>query len=398
MSEHFQFTATQANMKRALALAKDFVSKASMLPVLHSIMLTGQAGDQFLTLTATNLESVLRIQVTANILNTGAMCATYTVLRDLVNMLPKDEPIEFKVQENMRVEIVSGGRSQETNLILFDPQEFPTIPEIPTGKKVARALLNGQTVNRVAAEVAPLAATDSTRPTLAGVSLQFGGGSLVAAATDGFRLARLLVSDHSSIKKSMIVPGAIFAPLSKMVKLLADAQELAPEHLTVELVLDEQNGRIFWVMDDGYIAAVLINGEYPDFAPIIPRDHTTRAMVEAKTVHQRAQVVGVVAAQGDSSIIYLDAVAGDDGAMFKMNATSAAVGDADGNMPAVVDGPDLKMAVNSKYLTKSLAIFNDREDDVVFCMKSAMEPLMLTWRQDDSLLHLIMPMHSQRES
>ncbi len=396
MSEHFHFTAAQANMKRALALAKDFVSQKSMLPVLHSVVLTGKAGDSFLTLTATNLESVLRVRVAANVLNSGSMSATYTVLRDLVNTLPGDEPIEFKVEDDLRVEIVSGGRAMETNLILFDPDEYPLIPEVPyDGENTTSCTLNGQVIQRVAAEVAPLSASDTTRPTLTGVSMRFSGGNLEAAATDGFRLARLILPNPCSIDEAIIVPAISFSPLTKLVKLVADSQDLDPEFLPVQMVIEKKTGRVFWSVDDGYIATMLINGNYPDFHPIIPKTAVTRATVGSKDVHERVQVVGVIASESDSSSIFIEAAASDGKEAFRMSATSVAVGDADGDMPAVVEGPDIKMAVAAKYLTKSLAIFKG-DDDVIFSMLSPMDPLMLTWRKDDALLHLIMPMHQSR--
>lgn len=398
MSEHFHFTAAQANMKRVLALAKDFVSKASMLPVLHSVMLEGKAGDDFITVTATNLESVLRIRVAASVLNSGAMCATYTVLRDLVNTLPNDEPIEFAVQDNFRVEIVSGGQSQETNLILYDPQEFPLIPVAVYDDTTKFADLNGDVVVRVANEVAPLAATDASRPTLTGVSLRFSDAQLEAAATDGFRLALLRLPLDCSLDTAVIVPSITFGPIARLVKLIADSQDVDAEYVRVRMVVHGATNRIFWEFADGYIGTILINGTYPDFASIIPKSYVTCAKIVTKTVYQRVQVVSVVATQSDTgnATIYLEAVNDGGDAQFKMNATSVSVGDADGSMQAVITGPSVKMAVNAHYLSKSLSIFNGSADEMAFKMRSPMEPLMLTWGNDDSLLHLIMPMHQGR--
>ncbi len=396
MSEHFHFTAAQANMKRALALAKDFVSQKSMLPVLHSVMLEGKAGDSFLTLTATNLESVLRIRVAANVLNSGAMCATYMVLRDLVNTLPGDEPIEFKVEDDLRVEIVSGGRSQETNLILYDPAEYPLIPTVPHETHSVSCTLNGKTIQRVAAEVAPLAAADSTRPTLTGGSLRFANGRLEAAATDGFRLARLILPDPDAIERALIVPAAVMVPVGKMVKLAAEAQNVDTEFLPVQMFVDKDGARVFWSIGEGYIATMLINNTYPDYGPIIPDASTTEAAVGAKTAYERVQVVGVIASESDGSTIHIQAATKDEEEIFRMFASCASVGDADGDMPADVTGPDVEMSVAAKYLTRSLAIFKAGDGDVVFGMTTPMEPLMLTWRDDDSLLHLIMPMHQSR--
>jgi len=283
----------------------------------------------------------------------------------------------------------------ETNLILFDPDEYPLIPEVPTGKTITTCTLNGKVIQRVAAEVAPLAAADTTRPTLTGVSMRFSAGALEAASTDGFRLARLILPNPCSIEKAIIVPAISFTPLAKLVKLTAESQDLDPEFLPVQMVIENKTDRVFWSVEGGYIATMLINGNYPDFHPIIPKTAVTRATVGSKDVHERVQVVGVIASESDSSSIFIEAAASDGKEAFRMSATSVAVGDADGDMPAVVEGPDIKMAVAAKYLTKSLAIFKG-DDDVIFNMQTPMDPLMLTWRKDDALLHLIMPMHQSR--
>ena len=68
-------------------------------------------------------------------------------------------------------------------------------------------------------------------------------------------------------------------------------------------------------------------------------------------------------------------------------------GDADGGLDALVEGEPMKMAVAAPYLAKSLYIFSKADDDVVFHMNSPNEPLLLAWLMDDSLLHLIMPLH-----
>lgn len=393
MSEHFHFTAAQANLKRVLALAKDFVSKASMLPVLHSVMLEGKAGDAFLTLTATNLESVLRVRLAAKVISSGAMCATYTVLRDLVGTLPKDEQLEFKVEDGLRVQIITGGKAQETNLVLYDPAEYPMIPSAVYDDTSSHVDMDGKIVTRLGTEIAPLAASDLTRPSLTGVRVHFTHNQIDAVSTDGFRLARLTIPFAAYLENCIIIPAVSFAPLVKLIKLAAESRSVDIENVPVRLSIHGATSRIFWDLDDGYIATTLINGHYPDFEPIIPKSHHTRATVEAKTVHQRVQVVSVIALQAERSTIALETERTPEGQIFKMNASTTAVGDADGNMPAVVDGPDLKMAVDPRYLSQSLAIFNSREDDVVFQMRTAREPLMLTWRKDDSLFHLIMPMH-----
>ena len=389
MSEHFQFTAVQANLRQGLALAKHFVSKESMLPVLHSVVLTGQAGDDFITLTATNLESILRVRVAAKVMNSGAMCASHSVLHDLVSTLPSDEPIEFKVQDDFRVEITSGGRAQETNLVLFDPNEFPLTPEVPTGESATSITLNGKIVLRLGEEIAPLAANDMTRPTLTGVSVRINDGTLVAAATDGFRLARATMGVSGGQDVAVIVPTGNFTPLIKLVKMVAKAQELDPEYVPVRMVIDTAYQRIFWAVESGYIATTLLNGTYPDYEAIIPKSHKTKAAVAAKTVYERAKTVSVIAVAADNAPINLEASDN----TFKLTASVDHTGDADGGLDALVEGEPMKMAVAAPYLAKSLYIFSKADDDVVFHMNSPNEPLLLAWLMDDSLLHLIMPLH-----
>lgn len=394
MSEHFHFISAQANLKQVLSLAKDFINKSSMLPVLQFVLVSGHAGDDFVTLTATNLESVLRVRVASEVVCSGSFCPPYTVLRDLMNTLPADEHVEFRVKDDLLVEIVCGGVSQEANLRLYDPSEYPKIPDVPTdGDGIIVGNLSGGTLQRIVDEVAPLAASDMTRPSLTGVSLRFTDMQLEAAATDGFRLARLIVSTTLSLNTDLIVPAISFAPLGKLIGLISKANDVDAVRTSVTMVIETSTDRLFWQCDGGYIAVNLINGTYPDYSPIIPQSASTTVTVDPKAAYDRAQSAAVITSEGDTSCITIQTAHKDGGEVFRLRAKSDSVGDSDGGMAAIVDGPDLEMAVSAAYLTKSLRIFKGRSDDVVFKMTNNTEPLMLARRNDQALIHLIMPMH-----
>src|SRR2546421_6529369 len=180
-----RITASKDELVAALGVVSRAVSTRTSVQILSGILLEAvPSADGELRLAATDMELSMRANVAAQIEGDGAIVLPGKTLVDIARLLPADEVvIEHKPSESV-VHITSGSASY--TLHTHNPEDFPRLPDVTAVQTFAidrEALL--ETIQRVARA----ASRDESRPVLTGVLVQFGGGKLVMAATDSYRLA-----------------------------------------------------------------------------------------------------------------------------------------------------------------------------------------------------------------
>ena len=207
---------------------------------------------------------VITTWISARIEQEGAITIPARMFTDLVGSLPQQQ-VEITLNEkSLHVEC---GRT-EANLNGIDANEFPAVPEANLDEGIQ---LKAGTFKEMIAQVAFAAATDDTRPTLAGVSMQLDGNTIKMAATDAFRLSvRSAELDASLDSKSIIIPARALNEV---------ARAISNDDSVIYLIIPEGRGQIIFAVDNAVIVAQLIEGNFPDFTPIIPKKHSTRAVM-----------------------------------------------------------------------------------------------------------------------
>ncbi len=385
MSELLKFSIAQPDLKKALSAVKPFVGRNSVLPVLQSFLVRGEARIGRVTLVATNLESVVSIEVAAQVEQGGAVCLPFDVTHELVSRLPSEARINIEVDNGWLVDVESDGVRQEANLKAIAPDEFPMTPAFP--QDAPTTCIPGLWVIRAVHEVLPFVATDMTRLVLCGACWKFEAGRVVVAATDGFRLAQLQIPVMSAVERSVILPTMPVTAVTKLFGLVGD------ESADVEVVfVDKLDQRqVFWRVGAHYIGTLSIQGNYPDYSPVIPQSAATIAQVDRKAALNRTEVADVIASKQENlgvHVVHMD-IKGDGSLQIESNAAS--VGDAQGHFPATVTGPDVRFAVNGRYLAQILKAYSS--DYVQMKVNSPAEPIMILPVGDEAAMHLIMPVH-----
>lgn len=386
MSELLKFSVAQPDLKKVLAVVKPFVGRNSVLPVLQSFLVRGESHSGMVTVLATNLESVVAIQVAAQVEQGGAVCLPFDVTNELVGRLSSEARINIAVDAGWLVDVESDGIRQEANLKAIAPDEFPMTPTFP--QDAPTTFIPGSWVARAAAEVLPFVATEMTRIMLCGACWKFEAGRVVVAATDGFRLTELQIPVMSAVERTVILPAMPVTAVAKLLKLVGD------ESADVEVVfVDKQDQhQVFWRVGAHYVGTLSIQGTYPDYKPVIPQSANTIAQVERKSALNRTDVADVIASKREDAAVhavFVDIKGGDEASLHIQS--DAAVGDAQGNFSATVTGPDVRFAVNGRYLAQILKAYTS--DQVHVKVSSPAEPILVVPVGDDAVMHLIMPVY-----
>jgi DNA polymerase-3 subunit beta len=370
----------QDNLQRGLAHVARAVATKSTLPVLGNILLATDRGQ--LKLAATNLEIAITCWVGCQIEEEGAITVPARLLTDFVGSLPNDR-VTLEVDRRTQALLVRCARAKAT-IKGIDAEDFPIIPTVDDQRPTARVAPD--LLREMIGQVVFAAATDDSRPVLAGVHLRFEGTRLTMAAADGFRLSvrGADLSEPAAEDVSLIVPARA---LNELARIVADQSD--PVEITVTA---NRNQALFRAGHIDFVSR-LIDGTFPDYRQIIPKEYTTRTVVEAQEFLSAARRASYFA-RDNADIVKLT-IAPSDADLSPGNVTitanAAEVGDNASELDAAIDGPAGQIAFNVRYLNEVLGVL--KASQIALETQSPASPGVLRPVGSNDFTHVIMPMH-----
>ncbi len=368
----------QENLAKGLSIVSRAVASRSTLPVLSNVLLATDQGR--LKIVATNLELAVTCWIGAKVDDEGAITVPARVLSDFVNSLPP-ERIEMELNPRTQTLHLKCAR-YDANIKGIDAQEFPIIPTIGDGKRIA---LEPETLREMIEQVTFAAATDESRPVLTGVVAKFEKDRVTFAATDSYRLSVRRTTLPAPIEQSfsVIIPAKALQEVARV----SGAQEDP-----IELAITENRSQILFKLTNIEIVSQLIDGTFPDFTRIIPESYTTRTVVKTSELQNAVKASSVFARESMNTVRLHIAPANDlGGGKITIMATSAESGDNVGDIDATVDGASIEIAFNARYLAEVLNVLKAAQ--VAIETTSASSPGVFKIVGRDDFIHVIMPMH-----
>lgn len=368
----------QENLARGLNIVSRAVGTRTTLPVLSNVLL--QTDNGRLRLVATNLEMSITAWIGASVEEDGAITVPARTLNDLVNTLsPERVDLEVAVRTNA-LHLVCGATT--ANIKGIDAYEFPPIPE-PTEDDFVLAIPAAEFKEAIAM-VAFAAARDDSRPILTGVSVSLNEGVLTLAAADGFRLSvkqiALESSDHPPF--TLVVPART---LLEVARVITDDDEF------VQLVLPPDHAQALFFVENAQVVSQLIDGTFPDFQQIIPRDVETRTVLYTADVLRAARRADIFAREANNTVRFSiepqDGMAG----VVRVRAQASETGENEVLLDASIEGEGVEVAFNVRYLIDVLNVIP--HDQIVLKTIRADKPGVIQPLNDDSFTHVVMPMH-----
>ncbi len=372
-------TVLQENLARGLSVVSRAVSPRSTLPVLSNILIATDEGR--LRLSATNLELGITCWIAARIDEEGSTTVPARTFGDLVNTLPGDQvqlSLDVKTQ-NLHVK----GGSSNNDIKCIDAQEFPPLP---TPEMEGAMQLNVADFKEMIQQVAFAASTDESRPVLMGVLLHVEKEKLTMAAADGFRLSvrKAVLSNPAAHPLNVIIPARA---LNELARVAADGEE------PIYMVVPKNRGQVLFRVKDVEVVSQLIDGTFPDYQQIIPRNYKSRTLVSTASLLKACKQAEIFAREG-SNVARFD-IKQSNGEMqpseVEISATSEETGKNETIVEATVDGGSVLIAFNVKFLREALEVI--KTPNVALETSAANAPGVVRPVGDDNFLHVIMPMH-----
>jgi DNA polymerase-3 subunit beta len=371
----------QENLAKGLSIVGRAVATRSTLPVLSNVMLATDGAR--LKLSATNLEIGIVCWIGAKVEEDGSITVPARLLTDFVSSLP---PERIDMELTVRTQTLNLKCARfEANIKGIDAQEFPLIPTVGEDSKIS---LDPSMLRQMIDQVILAAATDESRPILTGVLAKFQGEQLTLAAADGFRLSvrTAHLSEPVSEPITVIVPARALAELSRI-----SAEQEQP----IEVTITPARNQALFHMANADLVSQLIEGNFPDYNQIIPKSYSTRTVVSTSDFLKAAKTANIFARDA-ANIVRLEIVPGGELAPGRvtLTATSAEVGDNVGEFDAVIEGEEMEIAFNAKYLIDVLSVVDAAQVELETTTTSS--PGVIKPVGSEDFTHVIMPMHISR--
>ncbi len=369
------FETERAAMLAVMTHADRVVETRNTVPILSNVAITRD--DDGLCLRASDLDIELSTRFAAKV---GAEFEPFTapsaLLLGIVKKLPAGATLSFQRKGDKDDLTLKSGRSR------FQLQTLPErdYPDIKPRSFEWRFSLPAATLISSMAAVAFAISTEETRYYLNGIYMHPTEGGLYFVATDGHRLARRFVpvadTDGLSGMPGIIVPRKTVDVLSKTVD---GAEE--------EVVIEVNTNAIRASCGRMTLTSKLIDGNYPDYPRIIPRENTLTASIDIPTLKETVDRLGVIIEGRDRTMRFNFSEAG----ALQLTAHNHDAGSAEEEI-AYAGGIQMLTAYNGRYVLDAIAAL-PAKGNVVFSLSAPGNPAILRAEGDrpDNLV-ILMPM------
>jgi len=375
-----KLSCVQENLNRGLSIVGRAVATRTTLPITNNVLLS--TDQSRLKLVATNLEMAISCWIGAKVEEEGAITVPARLLIEFINSLPNDR-VDINLSPRTKTLELKCARF-EARISGVDAKDFPPIPKVDEGittEVEVEALRQGMT------QVVFAAATEESRPVLTGVDTEFDGNLLTLAAADGFRLAvyKLPIATPVSQKTEVIIPARTLAELNR---LIADQEE------AIKITVNPNKSQVLFCLKNIELVSQLVQGTFPQYSQLIPQSYNTRVVVNVDEFLRATKTAAIFARDG-SGIVRLVVAPGVELTPGKVtiSARSEEIGDDVGEIDAIVEGEEAKIAFNGKYLTDVLSVLG--ETQVALETTNPSSPGVIRPVGVDNYLHVIMPMFVQ---
>lgn len=380
-----KITCKRQDLGKGLATISHAVSTRSTLPVLANLLIVTE--DDHLRLSATNLEVAITCRVPAHIESEGSTTVPAKLLNDFIGALDAgDVELGPLPGEQQGVRVRAG--SSEANIRGMDPSEFPAIPTVEGA--TTPIIIDAAELRSMIAQTTFAAAVDDARPIFTGILTRIRDEKMTCASADTFRLA----------VRSTALPGAANEATDLLIpaRSLNELAKIIPNEGTVELFTTSARNQIVFRAPGVEMVSHLIEGQFPNFEAIMPKSHSTRVVMPTDRLRAAAKVAALFAKNESSgNTVRVTVTPGqEDGltpGVVTLQATNDELGDATGTVDATVDGPEVTILFNIKYLNDVLGVVSTPE--VVFELNSAQTPGVVKPQGNDNYTYVIMPLYSR---
>ena len=372
-----KFTCSKGELFKHLQTALLCLSPKTMLPYLSFLQM--ETGDDSVTITSTDLEVSTRIRFKADVKKKGKAL----IHGDLFGAL-------MRVQEEKDIVIEEGKDSIgikcgnfKADVAKGNLQDYPQIPDPPASSEKA-VRIPAFHLSEMLGKTMFSASRDEVRYVLCSVYFELAKGAFTVVATDGKRLATTWQEAEMSkdMKVSAIVPAKTVNILPKVLSNCSEKEE-------VKIIIDDSG--IFFVTENITMSSRLIDGTYPDYKNVIPKQVKIKAEADKEEILNatvRAASIYHSGISSQNSFVKYQVSKN----KLNISAASQGFGESEEDIDVESTGGSINIAFNPGFMIDIFKHLNDKK--VVMEFSDSLNAVVVKSKEDPNYVALVMPMRS----
>jgi len=362
-----QFEVHKSIILKAVSDTIGAVEKKNTIPVLQNIKIA--VADDKVMLSATDMDILITSEFDCDMKNSGSTTVPAQMFFDIIRKIP-DGLILFTLDQNLTIQIKSG--KSKYNLPCIESSEFPVLGETEMTNQIE---IEPTKLIKMIDKTRFAISNDESRYYLNGLLFQAyqleNVKELRTVATDGHRLALSFMESDFNENFSVIIPKK---SVNEIRRIIDGAKKI---------MVNTSRTKIKIVADRSTIISKLIDGEFPEYQKVLPKNNTQIALVNRKNFYDCVDRVATVASDKHRSVKLI----------FEIGKVSFQVGP-DENPLAFEEidinysGDKIETGFNAKYLLDIIS--QVEKEDIIIKLKDSMSPTLIE-AQDMSSVFVIMP-------
>jgi len=369
----------QEKIKKGLNITERISSKSLTLPILNNTLIS--TDKNFLNLSATDLEIGINWWALSKVEKEGKIAIPSRLLLSFINLLPNKQ-IDINIKNNdLNIEC----DNYKTKIKGFSADDFPLIPKVNKEEFVSFKSFD---FCKSLSQLVDIAIPSTTRPEISGIYFNFQKDLLTIASTDSFRLGekKISLSGDKKITQNytLILPQKtvreiinIFGEKEGDLKIYFSPNQIMFESLMAEAQHPEVQ-----------VVSRLIEGDYPNYKEIIPSKFITQLRLNKEELVNQIKSASLFSGKINEAKFKINSKK----KSLEISSQSVDVGDFKSSITGKIEGEDLEIAFNHKYLLDGLS--NIKSQEVLFELSGDSGPGVLKPADDDSYLYVVMPIKS----
>jgi len=373
-----KISSLQENLKTGLQTVSHIAGKKANLPILNNILI--KADGDGIKLITTDLEIGIICSIRGKIEKTGEYTVDSKIITDYISLL-SNQKVDIELSEN---KLLINGENYKTVIKGTLSDEYPLIPQVE--KKYFYKAKTDE-FKKALSQIIFAVSNSENRIELTGVFFNFLNEQLTMAATDSFRLAEKTINIDSSNKEKdnlkIIVPAKT---LQELIRILATIKNEDLNNENKELKIYISDNQILFTVAGIELVSRLIEGQYPDYKQIIPKNFVTKAIVNKNDLIRAVKTSSIFSKVGINDINLDFPIAND---KVVISSASSHAGENITEINSKTEGKDNGVVLNYRFLLDGLN--NIDGDNIRVEIIDGNTPCLFKAFKDEDYVYVVMP-------
>ncbi|MGI6173901.1 MAG: DNA polymerase III subunit beta [Christensenellales bacterium] len=364
-----RFTCSVPDLLNGLTVATRALSSRTPKAILEGVLLRAEYNSVTLTCSDGDLSIVTKFP--ADVRVEGGAVLPGKLFLDVARKMPQLQTV--LVEETDKKTVVVKCPGVRMTIAAQNSEEYPALPQVNGREQIA---IDKEDFKSLIDRTSFAVAVNDSREVLNGCLLDIRDDCATMVGMDGFRMAiAKCAAQNPNVTLSAIIHGRVLGEISKI---LSDGKS------EEKALLQIAGTQMALIMGETKLFSSLISGQYISYAQILPKNFATRARVRREAFLDAVNRVSLMAESGKTSLVKLSF--GQDRMIITANSES---GDAYEEVPIELEGADLDIAFNVRFLTDlSHAL---EEEEILMSLNTPVSPCLLLPPEGDDSSYLVLP-------